>query len=356
MNKVFFKLSDNSFSSINIKKLGMTIRKINNDEIENITDNIFNKVLTKQNRRIINIGHKILVEHDVDIINNENDRKLFEEMNSFLGKITIEEKNNFFNLMDIEKRKLNKRNFKKSIESLCVLEIDEATFKKIYDIDRVNYILHSLFMFSYYISSKELEIENLKSNFIFLKLDNISIENIKGFIQIFSLENYYIPYDFNSVELITNLMNKKDIYFNMSFLSMIDSIFNTNASIENNIINKVSIIERFLIKKNDPKDKQFVLKMGAICFNKSIKIERLSEVLKNIYEIRSILVHGNEKLLFDNMEHYIKVFNVTQLKDNKYANRFVVLVTVSVYLDILLKEFLIEYINNNDYCEYLKNN
>lgn len=355
MKKYYFRLGDTKLQSICIKKLGLGIRLISTTEIEEITEKMFENILTKRNKRIINIGRKILVDHEADVLNNSQDRKLFDEMNTFLDKIDENHQKSFFMLMSEKNQNFDKRNFKKSISDLYVLEVDEDIFKRYYNIEQVQHMILSLLKFSYYIDSKILDFNEIGSNYNCYDLDIIDFNNIKKIIFIFDLSDNYVSYNYDNMQKICELMNKKDIYFNMSFISGIDELFYNEKSIENNIINKIAFIERLIIGEHEEKEKQFILKIGMICFGKTFK-DNLSEILKNIYEIRSLIVHGNEKKLHEKMDYYAKCFEIKDLKKNKYENRFSLLITVSIYLDIVFKEFMNTYIYENDLCEFIKNN
>lgn len=65
-----------------------------------------------------------------------------------------------------------------------------------------------------------------------------------------------------------------------------------------------------------------MLKTGILCNNLfSISNENLNKKLKEIYDIRSMLVHGEENKIIDNIDYYKKVFsNAIEKGQDDYEN------------------------------------
>lgn len=139
---------------------------------------------------------------------------------------------------------------------------------------------------------------------------------------------------------------------------MIDNILEDNVLVENSIVNKVSFLERLLISKEENKTEAFVLKVGILC-NKLFDIsnEHLSKRLKEIYNIRSMLVHGDGNKIIDSIDHYKKIFSDAIGKGkNKYETKLQILWCVDKMLDLFLIRVLNKYLDEPNLCEYMKQN
>ncbi len=140
------------------------------------------------------------------------------------------------------------------------------------------------------------------------------------------------------------MLNTKNIYYSLHLISIIDSFFN-ESSVENEIINKVSLIERLLVKENGNMENQFVLKVGIILKKGAYKnVSDIDKVLKTIYSVRSYLVHGNEEKLYERLKEIGDTFGKHNLTQDKYTNKLEVLITLETFSDLFLKEIVIFFI------------
>lgn len=356
MERFYFKLSDSKLDSICLKKLGITIRKVSLEEVNNISNNIFSIFDTDINKAI-KLGKKFLISKNFDFT-LEKDINEFNEFNKLLEKYKEQGKNAVLGLINLKSQTLfTKKNVEKSLKQLYTLDVDETKFTKYYNISYIKQIFLLIIDFTRFLNCNDL-VSKIELNYNSLfEFNRINLENFSEFQSGIITDKFVINYDYNQLLKLFSLLNNKNINFIISFLTSISFLNNIGGTTENNILNKVSLIERLIVKENSENiQEQFVLKVGTICFNGPINNECLADMLKSIYDIRSIIVHGNENKFFDKIDAYAKKFAVTDLSKSKYENRQIILNSVEIFLDAILKYFLNKYINNNLFCEFIKTN
>lgn len=160
------------------------------------------------------------------------------------------------------------------------------------------------------------------------------------------------------LEALEKMFELKNNNFNFSFIMMIDNLLDGDMLVENSIINKVSFLERLLISKEYNKADAFVLKVGILCndlFN--ISNDCLSKRLREIYNIRSKLVHGDGNDIIDNIDYYKKIFSKEIKKgQSKAETKLQVLWCVDTILNSFLIRVLNIYLNRPNLCEFIKKN
>lgn len=159
-------------------------------------------------------------------------------------------------------------------------------------------------------------------------------------------------------EKLEKMFKLKSKDFNFSFIMMIDNLLEDNVLVENRIINKVSFLERLLISKEENKAEAFVLKVGILC-NKLFDIsnEDLSKKLREIYNIRSMLVHGDGNKIIDSIDYYKKIFSEEIEKEtSKFETKLQILWCVDNILDLFLIRVLNRYLEDPNLCEFIKQN
>lgn len=357
MEQIFFRLCDKKLDSLSLNKIGITIRKINDDEVNTILDKIFVNIINKDINQLIKYGKKILTGNNYDI----SKEKDINQLKKFITKYDLYEESEKYGilcLINLKKDFVFTRSTVKSILNMYyTIDIDLERYKKIYSESKLKKILLMLLDLSNFLANSDLESKLNINYYSLFEFNIINLGNFRDFESALTSDKFIINYNYDNLKLVIDLLNSKDIYFITSFFTSINFLNNSNDSIENDIVNKVSLIERFIIKeKSNNIQEQFILKTGAICFNGSIKNDVLSDILKSIYEIRSIIVHGNERLFFEKIDKYAKIFANYDLSKSKYENKEYILLSVRQILNIILKDFFTVFIKNNSYCEYIKNN
>ncbi len=357
MKKLYFYSDEELKNPIIINKLGITFRKIKDIEVNILVDYFKNEIINIEFMKLINYYINNIENNSIDFKDEKKNRE-FTNFNKKLKAMPKEQYDSYFYLLKekIDGKNFSKRNIKSNILKFHIVEVQEDKFCKMYPLNYVEYFLARLAKLTSFLNSNELFVNQKDKFSFFLAEEEINIKNIEITSKFF-LNKGFIKNDISFAYLskLVFLLNKKDIYFNFHILSIIDALYD-QSSIENEIINKVGLIERLIIKENEDIEKAFVLKAGILCKKGKFGFEELPKMLKSIYDVRSYLVHGNDKLLFEKLDVIGKQFGVTNLKSDKFNNKIEVLASVKVFLDLFLKDILILYITDNDFCEYLKNN
>ena len=113
-----------------------------------------------------------------------------------------------------------------------------------------------------------------------------------------------------------------------------------------------------LISKEENKCDAFVLKVGILCNTLfDISNDALSKRLKEIYNIRSMLVHGDGNKIIDNIDYYKMVFSdVIKKGKSKLETKLEIFGCVDAILDLFLIRVLNKYLQEPNLCEFIKQN
>lgn len=355
MQRVLFYVKNNLKKNIDLSKIGLIIRKLNEDEYSDILNGFKSLILVDKDlelaKEYYNFKNKKLKLTDKEKI------KLFEEISkSENEKIIINIYNGFSkSVFDI----LTLSYIEKELNNFLIAEIDNEEFNKHFYENYIYDLIPKIINFSNYIASDDGEYEEYGSCKIYKYEGTKKDEDLINALLFMLISNK------NLVHINENVLNKlekmfkmKDKDFNFSFIMMIDNILEDNILVENSIINKVSFLERLLISKEEDKTNAFILKVGILC-NKLFDItnEELSKRLKEIYNIRSMLVHGDGNKIIDSIDYYKKVFSpVIEKKSNKFETKLQILWTVDKILDLFLIRVLNKYLEDPNLCEYIKQN
>lgn len=362
--KFYFKNDQKLIGEISFKKLGIVFRNISEQEKIELFDFFHYNIVNKSILARIKYFKLTIKNHNYDF-NNQDCRKKFEKFRMWLTSRNKAEQDLFFYLVNLSENSTNniflKREIEHNLQNLKVIEVNESEFQKFYPKEYANYFLSRLSLITAFLANNsELFISSNKHDETLLNSENLNIENLWAIDGMFFCKNLMkVDINFNYLNLIANLLNTKDQYHCFHIASIIDALFNNRVSIENDIINKVSLIERLIIKESDNIEKQFILKVGMILKLGNFKtLKNPEKILKTIYTTRSYLVHGNEKKLFEQLKEIGEFVGVSsdELNEDKYNNKLKVLAAVKVFTELFLKEVLNFYIVNNNMCEYLKNN
>lgn len=343
--KVLCFLNGKIKDEINLKKVGIKIRNIDKEEIKIIKNKIEEIYCSKEQMELFQEYQKARSvkkdEQNIEILNSTiaTYEKLVNLEDSKRNAIYYLEKHN-----GIFDKKIINRNLKKCI----MVEINQEQYDKSFKNWSVNNVIFRIMNFANYIGGKF----NLINFYI------IEIEQVNNYENIVNDINYAYC-DIEILEKISKILENKDINFNSNFIFMIDDFLVNTDSFENRIIKMVSSIERLLIKDVSNKQQAFVLKVGML-IKKDINMDNdsLSKLLKTIYDVRSLLVHGNEDSIYRNKDHYSQIFNNEELKNamSKIEYRYKLLSIVTSYLENIAKAIWKRYIDDVELIEYIKNN
>lgn len=330
---------------IELKKIGLRIRNINNEEIRAIKEKIENIYCSKEQKELYNryIKAKQVDKNETDI------DKIKEAIATYKDISNLEsEKQYVFSYLERHDGKFDKKIVKSNLKNCIIIEVDKEKYRECFGNWETSNVVSRILNFSNYLGSKY----PLKNYYMTI------FESFNNYTYI--INNYkYDTFDFEKLEKIAQVLNKMNINYNANYIFMIESFLINNISLENKIINMVSIVEKLLIKKNDNKQEAFKLKVGVLVDKEmGLEYNKLSLVLKTIYEVRSLLVHGEEDLIYDKINDYKKICENEKFLqiNNKIELRYRVLQIVFEYLEHITKIVLNKYLDNIEFCEYLKSN
>lgn len=355
--KYYFSCTECLQENIEFDKVGIKFRNITNEEKNELMNFFFNDVLNRTKIAKMRYFNNIIRNNNYDF-NIRKDREKFKKYTKWFDALSKNEQDLFLMLSSIDEnsKSYSKSVINKKISKLKVIEIDKNKFCKFFPESYAYYFLTRLTQFTVFLESEEMFAKNIIDNKYMIRSSDIIIENPIVIINFFFRGFYELNLNFNFLSKIAELLNSKSQYYCFHFVSIIDALFE-NQSIENEIINKVSLIERLIVHEGENIEKQFILKVGTIIkVGKYKNIKEPEKILKSIYKVRSYLVHGNEKKLFEQLKEIGETVGTTELNKNKFENKQEVLVNIKLFLDIFLKEILVSYISNNEFCEFLKNN
>lgn len=336
---------DTEIDEIQLKKIGIKIRNINDEEINNIKKKIEDIYCSKEMRILFDKYQKIKNIDD----NEKSIEQLKDAINTYkeIQELDDEKREAFFYLEN-NNGLINKKNIKKNLKNCIIVELDDTLYKECFGTWDIKSVLLRIINFANYLGNKYKP----------MNFQIIEIKNFNNYEQVIK-NTEYNKFDSETLIRISKILNKKNINFNTNFLFMIDNFLIEGISFENKIINMISIIEKLLISKQNNKQESFILKVGTLIYN-DVKWEsdKISRILKALYEFRSMLVHGKEDEIYQNKSNYADIFNNNRLKSitEKIEIRYEILLTVSNFLEEITKLVLNKYFDNVDFCEFLKSN
>ncbi len=355
MQKVLFYINNNLSKEIDLSKIGIRIRKLNEIEYNDLLDGFNGIILKGKDLEFANEFY--LFKNGLKKLSDDEEINLIRTITKSKNQNTIFNIYNGFNkdVSDI----LTVKNIKNELNNFLLVEIDDEEFNKHFYENYIYDLIPKIINFCNYMASDDGDYKEYGQCKMYkyngTKVDKDLIGVL--FIMILtykdncSIDNKYLI-------KLEDMFKKKDKEFNFSFITMIDNILEDNVLVENSIVNKVSFLERLLISKEENKTEAFVLKVGILC-NKLFDIsnEHLSKRLKEIYNIRSMLVHGDGNKIIDSIDHYKKIFSDAIGKGkNKYETKLQILWCVDKMLDLFLIRVLNKYLDEPNLCEYMKQN
>lgn len=354
MRKILFYLNTESKKEINLSKIGFKIRKLNTNEYKALL-NEFVKIilegkeleLAKNYNSFIKNTKKISNEEELNLIENLSNSDNKDLILDFYSRIPPE----LFDFLTID-------NIKNGLYKIWVAEANEVEFNKNFHENYIDVLITKLIDFCNYINSNDGNYESYKIYNLYT-YSGTKDKNLLTFLFIILSTNQHTSLiNIENLYKLEKMFKTKDKDFCFSFLVMIDTIFQYDNLLENSIINKVSFLERLLISKEEEKTNAFVLKIGILCNSLfDISNEDLSKRLKELYKIRSLLVHGDTSKIINNIDLYKRVFsNKIEKKENKQETKHEILLAVDVILNMFLIRVLDKYLDNPNLCEYMKLN
>ena len=356
MRKYLFYADNNLSGTLNeemrFNKIGIKVRKITKEEVTQI-NNILNRTIYLKKL------YKYWDEY------NDMHNKSHAECLKILNRLTNLPKLEsigycYISTTKKEKGLIDKKTNTKLLKSLYIVEVDN-TIKDVIDPKHVEVFLNKILNFTCFLSKEIYEITNYTNSVWFLEYDNLfdySVNDITIFANIkllLDINNHSIKCNFYKLYQLAELLNKKNKDYNFNYMVVIDSFINNGSLIENSIINGVSIIERILIDKDSDKKSNFILKVGSIIMNEErelVDAQILKKQLGAIYDIRSILLHGND---IKNIDKYTSIFSTKLDKTkSKFTIRRDLLISVDFYLTMYMKCVFNKFLSDFQFCEFLK--
>ena len=343
---VFFLIDEKLKSEVELKCFGIKIRNINKEEFEYIKEKIKSLYCSQKLKKLYEKYTR--AKETNKISNNIDELKEANETLTSILDLKADERRAFYYLENnngnIDLSKLGE------LKKCIVAEVNEEKFKKCFgDLDKKSVILKILLFANY------LKVDDYKNTKVYYSI----LKEFKDYEHI--LDNDYKDnnIDITYLDKIAVALNNKDINFNISFFFIIENLIFNNMSLESKIVNLVSVIEKLLIKKGENKQQSFVLKVGILIKEyMAWSNQEISDVLKTIYEIRSLIVHGEEEKIYEQKGRVKEIFkedNLDTLED-KVGVRNEIFLIITSYLEIITRMIINRYIEDTEFCEYIRMN
>lgn len=352
-----FKLS----KKISIDKLGISFRPLSIKEKQMILNKIDN-VYTK-NKKIINEADKKYTKDDelklsLDLLKYD-DLTRESIMFCFIGK-----KRGFkFNSL----KKINI-----ILDKIIIIETkNDVLCEFIEENNLIKFISNILSLYDIYSSNINFN-NKVRLDYSYILNDNILDPKEKDYnlnlimAVLMSYENKMMKTTELSEEYIIDLkkffskLNKDEI---RSFLNAIDLFYSNNITVQNRVINNITLAESILIKEGEDIKANYILKAGLILKHYAAGGESINNFIRiylnYCYDIRSAIVHGNE-------EKILNIFN-TAIQKNKhlkelakddsitYNNKKLKALELASMMSMIVNRAILKYwIENPSMISYLK--
>ena len=294
-------------NKITIKKLGLTFRKLSAKEKKFLTEQT--SLVLKYKRDI----NKLYSKYEKESSNSN--KYLFDIMNFDSPKRDIIMSG--YSLLNSGFKFNNKNKIDYIIEHLLIVECDETKICKYIEKNSIKKFVSNLLSL-YNIYTDTMNIKNMVTNrdYTFILDDNLLLGNSEFFYNDIlmnivlsysdegkKIKNHILKHiELNEIYLkvissfIDNLI-EEDIF---KFFEILDMLYSQTYTIQNKILNYVTIVESLIINENDNIQKSYVLKGGMILkqyigSESSSSNEAIKLLLNFVYEIRSDIIHGNFK-------------------------------------------------------------
>lgn len=365
----YIHINDKIEKKIHFKKIGITIRPLNNKE-KNALNKYIDYILGYK-KNIYTLVKKYNfndTEYD-QILELSKSKKIDPNGIIMMGYLAL--KDGFvFN---------NKRTIKNTIDHLIAIDVDKKITKKYIEDKYINKFVSNFLNLSNIYNKKIDKAEMIyNKDYTYLLENNIFKDNKEYFHQILlSLimsyqKNNSKPLIVRDVDLSKNFLmqfiefeKKLDNFDIIRFFEILD-IFNSNPSmIQNAILNNVLIVESLLMNDKSNIQKEYVLK-GGIILKKSLNsknkkaCDNLKYFLSFVYNIRSDIIHGNNKKIEEDLntlnnknKNINKIFGETKNYKDTKNKAFKIAYTISLFVTLSVIKY---WIKNPTEIYYLKIN
>ncbi len=351
---------------IDIKKIGISFRKLKKQEKENILNTI--KKIYHNKKTIIDLSKKYTSDETLEASLELNDFSKEEERIIMFCFMLIKRGFKFNTAKQVEK----------TLDRIVVIDCKKDTLDEFIYNSKVSRIVSELLCL-YDIYSKNINInEKVRSdykyildenNFLTEKDEDYSISIIMSLLAKYKDNNMMIK----RVELTEDYLKDLRRFINelskeetRRFLTAIDMMYSNYDNIQNRIVNYVTIVESILISDEHNIKQNYILKGGFI-FKQYLNAEniksneRIKASLAYTYDIRSAIVHGNEEKILDILNTYKNRVNqigkLINFSSDKYSTKTNQALVIANILSYLIVRAVIKYWIDNPYkVNYLKNN
>lgn len=362
MEKILFYSSTKlKNDTISFEKLGITIRKLLKEE---------KKLIISRYSTLIATSEEIEYLKKYEDIRDNRKKYSEDEITDIYRKVYEIDENHamknfslsylYTSFFDDAYTMVTTENINTLTNNFFVVEIDEEVFCKHFDSRYIGVIFPKIINFSNYINSRDGQYNKYEGTLLnFDRAIDINEEKTQEFIFYFFTEcERNTGLNEENLLKLSIMLNSRNSTFGFNFMMIIDTIFEDNVLIENKIVNIVSTIERLLISKDYKKQEMFVLKVGILCNDLfEITNEKLSRQLKEIYCIRSMIVHDDDNKIVDKIDFYNQLFGPSVIKGpSKYKSRLNILTATYSILEQCFIHILNKYLEDTSLCEYIKQN
>ncbi len=335
------------YRNICINELGLKFKKISRKEKKNIINKIdeldfFNTEKMEKNKKLYDYKFESL--EDVQLLSKMNNEEL-----QIMGSYFFLKENNY--------KFVSRNDFIKKLNSILRIEFDESILSEYIYKDQYIMFISQLLNLEQLIKNcekadfiKGINYEYILNKSIFSDVNKEDfIKDIIFYLIVEHQRECEVSYSFlKDIKKFATLISKNDL---KDFIYSLNILYQKNISNRNELINYTSLIERILNEKEDDNSKSLVLK-GGIIFREMLKNksfssnERLKKMLNFSYNIRSCVVHGNDKKI---IEDYDKFLKYTKLKipepflENDYKNKIDGAIFVANLILLLLLRVIFKY-------------
>lgn len=351
-------------------KIGISIRPLSNDEKNKLMDNI-NYILKYKTDMM-----KLVKKYNFEESNFEQIYELAKSKDKdpngiiMMGYYAL--KDNFkFNSI---------RTINKIVNHMVVIDVDKEKITKYVDEKYISKFV-SNFLNLGIIYDKAVNTNEIRRNidYTYILDNNIFEDNEEFYHQI--LLTIVMSYNGKDVpkKIVVRNVDISDNYLSeikkfekkldneelIKFFEILDLLYSHPSMIQNAILNNVLIVESLIINEKANIEKDYILKGGMILkeylnLNSKISNERIRTFLKFVYDIRSDIIHGNNKKIqtdLNTLNQKIKgvkklIGTINTYKETK-DSAFSVAYTLSYYVTLSVIKY---WINNPTGVNYLKNN